>query len=230
MNKIKFLVLFFLFALQVSASDSLWKTIRVDENLTILFPAKLERMDTLMVKGENKFRLFILKGVTDNTTFGVTMSAGETHINVDNKESLETALKGLADGACDNAKKSGLTCKISDSTLSGVPCKIIKMDNRTELTTLVNYYFLVNDKLYVFTITPSEFATDNLAYQSDWKRLLENIRFNTKNLKEKKFGSNAESAGYKAGYLIGRLLPLALIIGLGIYFLTRSKKKTSENK
>jgi hypothetical protein len=223
--KIIFITLFFFSSVNLLAADSLWKKIKVDENLSVLFPTISTRIDTFMEKNGYKFQFKVLKAETDNASLGLTMSANETKINVDNEESLREALNGIADGACENVRKSGMDCHISDSIISKLHCKIVKIVNPEmgSSSLFLNYFFLVNDKLYAFTINSGPFILDSSAFHTDVNNLVNGIHFNTTGIKEKSFGSKAESLGYKFGKVIGFLLPFALIIGLIIYFVSRKK-------
>jgi len=198
--------------------DSLWRPIKIDENLTVSIPKKIEQIDTTLGRGNTKLGFRILKAETQVSTLGVTVTPKGTNINVDDEESLKSALDGIAKGTCDQARQNGFICKMKDSTLDDLPCKKFEFFSAGIKDPIIyNYTFLVNDKIYMFTIAHLKVNQDRTKLIQESKKFLNSVHF-TKTIKEKKFSTRAESTGYRIGYY---LIPSIFAIGFIIYIVIR---------
>lgn len=202
----------------VFGQDSLWKPIKVDENLTVSIPQKIVQIDTTFRdKGPSvDFRMFKAEALA--STLAVNVTPKGTNINVDDEQSLKSALNEIAKGTCEGFINRGFDCKSKDSSMFGMPCKKFEIFSAgISVPVLYTYYFLVNDRLYMFVITPSILNGDKVKLAEESNRFLNSIHF-TKTVKEKKFATKAESTAYKFGYY---LIPLLLIIGIIAYIVMK---------
>lgn len=209
----KYSILFFalLVWMNVHSQDSLWKSVKIDENLSVALPQTTERIDTAFRKDDETLKFRILKAETGVSTLGVTVTPNGTGLNVDDEESLKTALKGIEEGTYKRAKEKGFTCKSIDTVLDGLPCKKFEFFNSyLKDPVIYNYSFLVNDRLYMFTIAPLHLHYEKAKLLEDQDRFLISIHF-TKSIKERQFATKAESTAYKFGYY---LIPFLLIAGI----------------
>jgi ATP-dependent Zn protease len=127
-------------------------------------------------------------------------------------------LDSLERGTYKGFMERGLSCKSKDSLLDGLPCKKIEAYFRAFKDPLIyNYILLVNDKMYMFTITASHLTENKTKLIEESNKFLNSIRF-TKAVKEKQFATKTESTAYKFGYY---LIPLLLIIGFVAYIVFR---------
>ena len=203
------------------SQDTSWKKVRIDENLTVAIPENAQQVDTAFSKGNDTIGFKIFKAETKVSTIGVTVTPNGTGINVDDEESLHTALNGIEQGTYARAKEKGFTCKSKDTVLDNLPCKKFEFFSAlVEGPVIYNYTFLVNGKMYMFTIAPLRFREARAELVNESKLFLNSIRF-TKTVEEKKFATKAESTAYKFGYY---LVPFLLIIGFIAYIVIRIVK------
>jgi hypothetical protein len=105
--------------------------------------------------------------------------------------------------------------------LDNLPCKKFEFFSAlVEDPVIYNYSFLVNGKMYMFTIAPLRFTEARAELMDESKMFLNSIRF-TKTVKEKQFATMAESTAYKFGYY---LVPFLLIIGIVVFVIVRIVK------
>ena len=117
MKRVITIVSLLLSTILVFSQDSLWQKMKIDENLTISFPGKVEELDTTMLKEGKKWRIKVYKYEGDLSTFGLIVTPGETDINVDNRDSWKEALKGMSKGAMKSYLDKGITCSPGDTTI-----------------------------------------------------------------------------------------------------------------
>jgi hypothetical protein len=209
------------FFFSVAAQDSSWTLQTIDENLKILLPSELtSTVDTAIKQKGRDYRLKAFSSEGEFCLLGITITPGGTGLNVDNEESLKKALDGIARGACDKVTENGYLCQVKDSTIDGMPCRRITMyEVSLESPAVVNYAFLVNDKMYMITAAPEPGLSFLSSFSKEVDRVLAGIHFNQSNVKERRFGSKAESWGYMFGKI---LIPLLIIIGVIVYVVKRN--------
>ena len=117
MKRVITIVSLLLSTILVFSQDSLWQKMKIDENLTISFPDKVEELDTTMLKEGKKWRIKVYKYEGDLSTCGLIVTPGETDINVDNRDSWKEALKGMSKGAMKSYLDKGITCSPGDTTI-----------------------------------------------------------------------------------------------------------------
>lgn len=204
--------------LNVQSQDTSWKRVRIDENLTVAIPKETQQLDTSFSKGNDTIDFKILKAETRVSAIGVTVTPNGTGINVDDEESLHSALDGLEQGTYARAKEKGFACKSKDTVLDNLPCKKFEFFSALVKDPVIyNYSFLVNGKMYMFTIAPLAFKYNKTKLLDEANRFLNSIRF-SKTIKEKQFATKAESNAYKFGYY---LVPFLLIVGLVVFIVVR---------
>lgn len=200
-----------------SFSQDPWKKMVIDENLTISFPHSVIETDTTVINNGEKygFKTFTCEG--DSSTLVLIITPGGTDIKVNNEESWKSALDGLAKGATNSFLKSGITCTTSDTTMDDLPCK--KLTCQTFMYSMLNnYIFLVNDKMYSIQAAYA-YGFEPEAANTELRQFLNSIHFSKESIKEREFGSKAESTGYAIGKLI---LPLLLIIGVIVFVVKKT--------
>ena len=211
-----------LLCINVFSQNTSWTAVKIDENLVVSVPQTTERIDTAFSKDDETLKFRILKAETAVSTLGVTVTPNGTGLNVDDEESLKTALKGIEDGTYKRAKEKGFTCKSKDTVLDGVACKKFEFFNSyLKDPVIYNYSFLVNDRLYMFTIAPLHLNYDKAKLLDDAARFLSSIHF-TKSIKEKQFATKAESNAYKFGYYLVPFLLIAGVIAFVVIKIARS--------
>lgn len=87
----------------LSAQDTSWNKIVVDENLIISMPGVIEKLDTIAQYGKDKVSLRIIRAETALTTLITMVTPKETNIKIDNQEDLRIALDEIAKGSCSSA-------------------------------------------------------------------------------------------------------------------------------
>ena len=210
----------FVFSIAYSQDSTGWKRLKIDDNLVVNMPGNVSRTDTSGMNGEQKMDVTIFGGQAGSCLLALVITPKGINANVDDRESLKKTLDKIAEGACKAATENGFNCVTSDTLIENVPSKKSKFVSAAGrfIPTRVNYTFLLNDKMYMFTI--ASFDSNEISMNS--KILLNSIRITSK-LKEQMFDSKVESTSYKIGYLIGKLIIPALVIGLIIYFVARRR-------
>jgi hypothetical protein len=206
---------------QLHAQDSVWVRKKIDENLVVNIPKKNQQLDTAFSEKDQTYAYRVFKAETRVATLVVTVTPNGTNINVDDEESLRSALDSFERGTCKSLSEKQLICQSKDSLLDGLPCKKIEaFVTGFKDPIFYNYCLLVNDKLYMFTITPLLFTPSQIQLSEESTRFLNGIRF-TKTVKEKQFLTKAESNGYKFGYY---LVPFLLFVGFIAFVVIRIVK------
>jgi hypothetical protein len=203
------------------AQDSSWVRIKVDENLTVTIPRKNQQLDTSFGDQNQAYDYRLFKAETQVASMVVTVTPNTTGIDVDDEESLRSVLDSFEKGSRKALSEKGLTCQSKDSLLDALPCKKIEAFWAGSKDPVVyNYCLLVNDKMYMFTISPLHLYYERTKLIEESNRFLNSIRF-TKTVKEKQFATKAESTAYKFGYY---LIPFLLIVGFIAYIVYRIVK------
>lgn len=217
-TKLTALLIVLFIGVSVYGQDSIWVPVKIDDNLSVRFPKKYQKLDTSFTRENQTYEYQIIKAETKIVTLGVTVTPNGTGINVDNEESLRSVLDSFERGTCKGFMNKGLTCKSKDSLLDGLPCKKFEASFAGFKDPLIyNYALLVNDKMYMFTITTLLFTQDKTKLNEESARFLNGIRF-TKSVKEKQFATRVESGAYKFGYY---LVPFLLIVGFVVFVVVR---------
>ncbi len=213
MNKFICLIFSLIISFQVSSQDSLWKQIRVDENLTLSLPGKPVILDTTMERNNYNYRFLFYKLETPFSILTITATPTETGTNVNNSESLKKALDELTRGTCASAEDKGLTCVSTDTILNNIPGKKFRMYHRDPGMFLYffAYSFILNDKMYSFTTIPIGADSTNVDFRNETFTLLRSIHFKQNEIKEQEFNSKAESTAYKMGEIFGYVVIGALL-------------------
>jgi hypothetical protein len=203
--------------LNLYSQDTVWKQIKIDENLVVALPGKISQIDTFGIKGNMKLDLRVFKTETQTSTIAVVITPKESNINVVDKESLKEALDGIAKGLCNSATKRGLSCVVSDTTIDELPCKKSKFfSSQNAFEQKVNYTFLAGDKMYTFTIAD----VDSNEIYRNYSRLLSSVHF-TSFAKGFRVSSIENSSAGGWGYMIGKISILLLIAGIIVYFVKK---------
>jgi hypothetical protein len=201
--------------------DSVWIRTKIDENLVVTLPKRNRQSDTAFSEKDQTYRYRIFKAETQVAVLVVTVTPNGTGIDVDDEESLRAVLDSFERGTCKSLSEKQLICRSKDSLLDGLPCKKIEaFVTGFKDPIFHNYCLLVNDKLYMFTITPLLFTPSRIQLSEESTRFLNGIRF-TKTVREKQFLTKAESNGYKFGYY---LVPFLLFVGFIAFVVIRIVK------
>jgi hypothetical protein len=213
-------ILIFLLLLSSSnlySQDSTWKKMKIDENLTISFPRIVSQMDTTFVKEGKEMRFRAIKSETEFSALALLITPTETNANVDNEESLQKTLTEMAEGSLKAMSENGIECVVTDTIIDDIICKKL-IGNTNVPSTIISYIFLVNDKMYslqgVFLNKSTAISETNELNQA-----LKSVHFNKTLIKEKQFGSKAESLGYKIGKMI---IPLLIVIGVIVFIVKKA--------
>ncbi|MGG9960354.1 hypothetical protein [Ferruginibacter sp. SUN106] len=217
----------FLISANVFAQDKTndqWQKLKVDENLTAMFPKDVEKIDTLLQKDNIEMKFKVFKATTAYANLGITVTTEGTDIKADNAEDLERAYKGIEIGFRKNATSRGLTCIFSDTVVDKITGRkaVLYTKDQENSSSAVFYLFLLNDKLYEIASSPVDGSAMEI---TDRSKLVAGLHFTAVEISEKKFGSKAESWGYKIGELIGEIIGFlaiaGLIVGIIIYITKR---------
>jgi hypothetical protein len=216
------ILLIAVFALSnVYAQDSSWRLVKIGEDLAVRIPRRVIQIDTTLGNEKARYGFKVFQAQTQVCTLAVTITPNGTNINADNEEALKSALDAIVKGACETAGQKGLTCKSKDSLMDNLPCKKMEFYMAGfQYPAASNYIFLVNDKMYMFTIAPLTFTSDRIKLMEESKNFLSSIHF-TGTVKEKRFSTKAESIGHKAGYY---LVPLVLVVLCIAFVISRIRR------
>jgi hypothetical protein len=212
MKLLVFIATILLSIMNSHSQDSTWIKKVVDENLTLSFPGRISEIDTSFIQEGKRMSFRIFKHESESGTLALIVTPNNTNANIDNQETLQKALDEMANGSLQAMKESGLSCQSEDSTIDNIRCKKIVCKNGL-LSTVENYIFLVNDKMYSFQSATFGLYTPG-TQSSDLNKFLNSIRFEKTSIKEQRFESRAESIGYKIGRLT---IPLLIIVGVIFY-------------
>jgi hypothetical protein len=199
------------------AQDTLWKKVRIDENLTLYLPKIFSTIDTSLLKEHKLMHIKVFQSEINGDVIVVTITPGKTGINVDNSESFREAMKGIAEGFDKSISSKGLKAKYIDTLINGIQCvkgvAYREYDNNNPV--LISDLFLVNDKVYSISY---ELLTE-VSNQTDENidKLVKNISFNKSQIKERQFETKAESASFKISYLIGQIIGFIIVIGFVVF-------------
>jgi hypothetical protein len=212
--RIKYLITLFAFFLCVNlyCQDTSWIPVKIDEDLTVSIPKEIQEIDTTLSMRNTRLGFRVLKAKTKECVLGATVTPHGTNLNVDSKESLESALNGIAKGASNQAKHNGFDYQYKDSLIDNLPCKKAEYFKPWMNEPVVyNYTFLVNDKIYMFTIAPLKFNGEKTKLIEESKRFLNSISF-SKTIKERSFFTKAVPAKHTINYyLIPAIFGIACI-------------------
>jgi hypothetical protein len=221
MKRIIILLLLFLPVLFGYSQDSPWQELRVDENLSLLFPQDGFNIDTIGFQYGDKKDSKGFTGVGSFSGLGVSITQ---HKNVDGY-SVHTLLEQISKEVCKEGTEMGWSCVVSDTTVNKIACKKAKfyIPNSKSNANFFRYIFFVNNKTYIFHITP--LIGNFLGAIEESKKLLGGIRF-TKAAKEQDGGSlSVQSSRTYNKLWIGYISGALFIIGVLVYILKRNKTK-----
>ena len=209
------------------SQDTTWQKARVNEDLTISLSGKITKIDTTLERENKKFRLLLYKATSNYSVLGLTITPNGTMLNIEDKESLKIALKGITDGICKSYVEQGFNCKVNDTIIDGITCKKVLMLDKEQKSfpTMTSYVFLLNDRVYSFSQTP--LIEDRNLLTNELNTYLSSIHFNHTDIKEQKFESRTESKAYNVGYLWGQILvfgAIVLVIGIVIRMIIKKNK------
>ncbi|HEY4151505.1 MAG TPA: hypothetical protein VGM41_21350 [Chitinophagaceae bacterium] len=229
MYKFSILVVFLLLSLAALSQDSTWKIAHIDENLTLILPARLVKRDTTrsIRSVSTAFRTY--RGETATSTFVLTVTPNTINGKINNRESLgeaydvaEQKVKGLK-------YYKGLREVASDTVIDKAMGRKMTMYNDTDRAAppIEMYFFLVNDKIYYLLSHTHGSVTE---HEQEMKKILRSIHFTVTGIKEQQFDSKLESKGYKIGYIIGRLLGGIAMIFVIVLIIILISRKSSKNQ
>jgi hypothetical protein len=202
--------------------DTLWTKTKIDEKLAVDLPGLVSGRDTLEQK--------IVRGKTSSAVYYVSRSKQDTKLQVDNKESLKSTYAGIVRGFLSKAKKPGYRDSVSEYTIGPIIGRRINLSAVGEnhghyAREMDSYLFLVDDKLYCVGVAfKNAKTTDD---ERDLKRFLSSVVFSVTQPSEARFGSRAESIGYKLGGLVGTLIVIGVLTALVfliVYLIKKAKK------
>jgi len=208
------LILFFTVGL---AQDSVWKETKIDENLSIDMPGEVVIVDTL---GQRAYR-----SIDGNAIYVVTKYKG-VNISVDNPESLDEFLDGMAEGFSKKMQKSGLKItkpkSIHIDSIEGRYLRCYTDNPNILIREWIAHMFFVNGIAYTLVVAYTDDRTTK--DQKGFTQFVQSINFNSTFIAENTFANKGLSRSYKIGELIGStIIPLG-IVGLILYFVLRKKK------
>ncbi len=195
MYKPTILAVFLLLAsLATLSQDSTWKITRVDENLTLTLPARLEKRDTTKLIGTTSFVFRIYKALTATSTFVLTVTPNTINGKINNRESLDEVYD-VAEQKTKNLKYyKGLRSVASDTVIDKAMGRKMTMYNDTDRTAqpIEMYFFLVNDKIYYLLSHTHGSVTE---HEQEQKKILGSIHFTVTSIKEQQFDSKTGIQG-----------------------------------
>jgi len=186
-------------------------------------PGEVEIIDTL---GQRAFRT-----VEGNAVYVVSI-VKNLNIKVDNPESLDEFLDGMAKGFAENTQKKGLKAgkpqTIHIDSIEGRYMRCYSNNPELEFREWIAHMFLVNGTAY--SIVVAYVAGSTAPDKANLTHLIKSIDFTSSStVTEKTFATKADAMGFKIGEIIGSaIIPLA-IVGLVLFFALRKKKSRPRN-
>jgi len=169
--------LFLLTALYTFGQDGAWTAIKVDENMEISLPGKVQRIDTTISKEGRTQTLHVLKSSTENSTLGVSITPVTSDKVITNSpELLKKAINDVADGFCASASKSNLSCTANDILVDNLQGKKTVVQDKDRKIEFTNYIFIIDKKLYLISYNLKSTGTSATAL-AEQDRLIHSVHF-----------------------------------------------------
>jgi len=210
-----FLVIFS--AISINSFGQAWVDCKVDSNLTLMMPDNYKIQDTL---GQR-----VIKAGIDNGLILISIleNSGELSMNVESEAQLLKVYKGYENGYV----KSQHGQLIKEEIIENSGLKMIRFSVSTAMggekqirhCTAV----FVNDKMYSINFWEVESLTNEMAKLRE--KLFSSLKFSPKIGRNNQMTYKQENdRAYNQGLLLGNIT-MVVIVGLGIWFSTRRKKK-----
>jgi hypothetical protein len=186
MKKIILLILCLLPVVSMVAQENKWRSIILDEVLTISLPAGFTQQDTSITDNEITVKSRTIQSNTGKCNLYVKIDSANVELKIRDRRSALISLEGIGTGICDQYFQIGYRCERSDTIINKISGKkILFYANKIELT-LLCYVFRANNKTYTIFSTLSNDPKDKLR-PKDLNKLLASLKFNSRNIKEYKF-------------------------------------------
>lgn len=223
-TKFIFSILFLFILGMAHSQDSTWKRVKIDD-LSVLMPVSIVRTDTSFRNEKGKLlKTSTVKVNGDEYYLGVTVT-NETGLHADNTESMDKALADVGKGFCEKAEKSGFRCQLTDTIINEFHGKKgLLTAEAMESLSVINYLFLVNDKLYMLTASFSN-ADNKAGNEMTLNKFISSVSFPT-GTKEKQFKSKTESVAYKIGQVAFYLVLAGVIFFIIMVIKGKNSRKT----
>ena len=200
----------------VYSQDSLWKEVKLDENLQISFPGEVTKLDTSAVNGRTKAHFKIYTCQQESfTIMAMVTSIDGTDNNSASKR--QKALKEFAIGAMESYSKKGFKCAVTDTIIRRMNCKKI-VCNGQAIPLIQSFIFLAKNRAYSLQC----FLNDNRD-SSLLKKFLNSVQFNKDIVEAQELDSIETSTAYKVGYYS---VPVVVIMVI-VFFVIRKNNKNS---
>jgi hypothetical protein len=219
MKKIILLILCLLPVVSMVAQENKWRSIILDEVLTISLPAGFTQQDTSITDNETTVKSRIIQSNTGRCNLYVKIDSANVELRIHDRKSALISLEGIVFGICESYSKVGYRCERSDTVIDRIPGKkIFFYANKNDLTFL-SYIFRANNKTYSIFSTLSNDSKDRLQ-PKDLNKLLASLKFNSKNIKEYKFYSQSKLHDLKAAYTIDKMIIHRMMTTLFIEYIS----------
>ncbi len=186
--KATFLILYLLPAIYLAGQENKWKSITLDEVLTISLPAGFSQQDTSITANGITVNSRIIQSNTGACILYISVDSSSKLLEVHDTKSAHISLEGIGEGICFQYSQAGYKCERSDTAIEKIPGKkFLIYENKNDLA-LLGYVFRANNKTYRVFSTVSNNPKECLR-PNDLNKLLASVKFNVGNIKEYKFYS-----------------------------------------
>ena len=192
MRKTALFILFLIIQINLTAQETKWMSVNIDEVLTVSLPIGFTQTDTTIKDQTTIAYSKIIESNIQNCTLYISIDSANIALDIKDKKSALISLDGIGEGVCNQYSQAGYKCERGDTAVDRIPGKrFLIYENQTQLI-LYGYVFRANNKTYkIFSTTNT-----NIQYglrPSELNKLLGSVKFNTDNIKEYKFYSQLES-------------------------------------